>query len=155
WCGRLDDRLGGTGRGMGPGHDSTMLAADAQIDCAYRHTVRHYGGREVACCGLLERITGAIGGSRCEGDRDAWQVCCDSFPSSPAQLNPVIPSLLFGVCESILSEPGAAGLDAEKLTGLREWSAQQLHRTTQPHRTTSYACDVVVWCAGPPEQIAR
>jgi hypothetical protein len=70
-------------------------------------------------------------------------------------LNPVIPSLLFGVCDSILSEPGAAGLDAEKLTGLREWASQHFHRTAQPLRRTSYACDVVVWCDGPAEQIAR
>jgi hypothetical protein len=134
-----------------------MPAAEPEIDCAYRHTVRRLGDREVACCGLLERITGATGGSWCDVDRDACEVCCDSFPSSSAQLNPVIPSLLFSVCDSILSEPGAAGLDAQKLQGLREWATQQFHRTTRPHphRTSSYACDVVIWCAGEPEAIAR
>jgi hypothetical protein len=69
-------------------------------------------------------------------------------------LNPVIPSLLFGVCDAILREPAAVGLDVEKLISLQQWAKQQLHRSNEPLRTTSYACDVVIWCAGPPAQTA-
>lgn len=132
-----------------------MPDTGATIDCAFRHSVGHHEGREVARCGLLERITGATSGAWCQVDRDACLVCSNSFPSSAAELNPVIPSLLFGICDSILSDPAAAGLNVENLTGLREWAKQQLHRTTGPHRTTTYACDIVIWCAGPPDQIAR
>src|SRR6516165_8854249 len=132
-----------------------MPVTDATIDCAYRHGVDHRDGREVARCGLLEYITGDTCGTWCQVDREACHVCCNSFPSSAAQLNPVIPSLLFGICDSILSEPAATGFDVPKLTGLRQWAKEQLHRTTPSHPTSCYSCDVVVWCEGPPDLIAR
>ncbi len=131
-----------------------MSSLELDIPCLFRSHIRQERGREVATCLLLQQIT-QLDSPQCTVDRSACEVCCRAFPTPGAALNPVLPSLLFNVCDSAARRsPAAAETSASNsapvdqpahLIRLRRWAAQHIDRP-QPERYWTHGCDVIVCC---------
>ncbi len=82
-------------------------------DCPHR--LPHGSGEAVrARCGLVAQITGVRDLSLCDVRQDACLACCQSFPPTADELNPVVASLLYGLCSRIDSQGGVEGCEPGK-----------------------------------------
>lgn len=81
---------------------------------------------ETAVCGLLKRISGIEfhPGLRVAGD--ACRACCESYPPSEQDLNPIIASLLFELSEQVIDASGVPECDAERARTLNRWAERSL-----------------------------
>ncbi len=59
---------------------------------------------ESACCGLLGQISGIGNPALLRVGRDACTACCQSFPPTAVDPNPVIASLVFQVAQRLVNE---------------------------------------------------
>jgi hypothetical protein len=91
-------------------------------ECCFRTRVHEEAGVEVACCRLLEQISGVEDAGWCDVRRDACESCCRSFPPSPVTLNPVVASLLYGLVLRILGRGGVTGCDHARAARLYSWA---------------------------------
>jgi hypothetical protein len=95
-------------------------------ECFFREEVREEAGVEIACCRLLEQISGVADAGWCAVRRDACESCCRTFPPSPAAPNPVVASLLYGLALRILENGGVPGCDPRRAAGLGSWAEAAL-----------------------------
>lgn len=94
--------------------------------CIYRTSPRIHDGDEVAECSLLQQISGVSDHAALTVARAACEACCESFPPSQRDLNPVVASLLFELSEQVIESNGVPGCDAEKATSLNHWAEKSL-----------------------------
>lgn len=104
--------------------------------------IRTEGDSETATCEFLHRITKAEK-ALCSVDRSACEVCVQGAPLSPTSLNPVMPSLIWGVME--MAYPDA---DASTLEGaLRGWAQRTVEADGADQLVPAiYACDAILVC---------
>jgi hypothetical protein len=88
-------------------------------ECPFREAVREEAGTEVACCRLLQQLSGVADPSRCAVRRDACAACCASSRPSAERLNPVVASMLYGLAEKVAAEGGVPGCTAVAADELR------------------------------------
>ena len=117
-----------------------------KIDCPFRFDVRTVDETEIATCGFLQKITGVTQEAFSTVDRTACEACCAVFSSSPARLNPVIPSLVYNLCEQVLTHDQACGVDAAHLEQLKGWAETSLSEAEAPEYVVTHSCDVIVCC---------
>ena len=81
---------------------------------------------DFAICGLLKRISGIEShpGLRVAGD--ACRACCESYPPSETDLNPIIASLLFGLTEQVVTADGVPDCVAARAKTLNRWAERSL-----------------------------
>jgi hypothetical protein len=87
--------------------------------CAVRGQPCRAGHVEVACCGLLQELSGVEEESLCMVARDACAACRAAFPPSVHEMNPVVASLLFDLAGRVLDRGGARGCNAEQAAALQ------------------------------------
>jgi hypothetical protein len=93
--------------------------------CRYRALVRAEGDAEAATCRLLAALLSRVPGASCRVRRDACDACCQSFPPSQEDLNPVIASLVYQATRpSLDAQPPPA--DAASIEALHQKAARQL-----------------------------
>jgi hypothetical protein len=92
-------------------------------DCSYRLPLAE-GETEIACCGLLEQITGVVDTSLCRVRRDACLACCGSFHPNAVEINPIIASLLYGLSTEIMRRGGVEGCDRRKAELVNRFAAE-------------------------------
>ena len=96
--------------------------------CAYRHRIRQTECGEVASCGLLEQLTD-VGETRLvEVPIDACQACCECFPPSTEDLNPVVASLLFHLTDGVTARGGVGSCGLGRAQELHAWAELSLPR---------------------------
>lgn len=113
--------------------------------CSYRKPcvdqVRATGGDATGdrafYCDLLVELTGVKDPSRCSVQRDACEACCQTFPPSKADVNPVVAALLFSLTEEIVAEGGADGCDADLARKLNTWAEKCLPILATPDESDS------------------
>ena len=86
-------------------------------DCSHRVPL-DTGDITAARCNLVAQITGVRDLSLCEVRRDACLACCRSFPPTAAELNPIVASLVYGLCSRIERQGGVDGCDRGKAGAL-------------------------------------
>jgi hypothetical protein len=91
-------------------------------DCYFRRDVRRASDKEVACCSLLQQLSGVMDPRLCEVRRDACQACCESTDPSLTSINPTIASLLFRLAEQIARRGGVEGCDPRSAAHLRAFT---------------------------------
>jgi len=94
--------------------------------CPFRDQVREEKGTEIARCRLLQEITGVEKPQWCRVGREACEACCESFPPSQAEINPVIASLLYQLTDRVIARGGIVGCPAGKATALQSWAQVNL-----------------------------
>lgn len=107
-------------------------------ECPWRHC-----REELAFCGLIEELTDVRGSRLSEVSHDACTACCDSFPPTHSDLNPVIASLLFHAAEQILADGGTDGVTPERATELLQLADQNLPAMRDTEDEFGEADDVV------------
>lgn len=80
-------------------------------------------------CQLLQQLVG-VDLELCKVPEGACEACCQSFPPSASDPNPVVASLLYQLCENIIALNGSPGCSAEQAVQLREYSLECLPKTT-------------------------
>lgn len=98
----------------------------APESCPFREQVCNVADDEVATCSLLGNIIGIENHPAMRVGRDACDACCDSYPPSQQDLNPVVASLLFELSEQIADAGGVTGCDRERAQELNRWAEQSL-----------------------------
>ncbi len=96
------------------------------IECRYRKPATDALDGDLAVCGLLQELTGALDPQLCTVASDACRACCSWFPPSPRDLNPVIGSLLYNISTRIVDQGGVPGCDAHCAAGLNELAMQNI-----------------------------
>ncbi|MCA9136411.1 MAG: hypothetical protein KDB00_06625 [Planctomycetales bacterium] len=94
--------------------------------CPYRQSITSTNEEETATCSLLVQITGVDDHPALTVGRDACEACCESYPPSTQDLNPVVASLLFEISEQIVEANGVPGCNTEKAQELNRWAEQSL-----------------------------
>jgi hypothetical protein len=79
-----------------------------------------------ARCELLVELTGLEDGAPAQVQRDACEACCENFPPSLADINPVVAALLFSLTEEIVASGGAPGCNLETAEELNAWAEKCL-----------------------------
>ena len=102
------------------------LSAPTVESCKFRGDVRREDDTEVATCRLLKAMLGRGDPRWCEVMRDACDACCQSFPPSKENLNPVVASLVYEACARIVAA-GPASRQLERIRELGQRAAEQLH----------------------------
>jgi hypothetical protein len=112
-------------------------------DCSFRRDVRRDPDTEVACCKLLQQLSGVMDHRLCDVRRDACQACCKSADPSITTINPTIASLLFGLAQRIAGQGGVEGCDPRSAAHLRAFTEDYLElrlpgegSAPAPRRTT-------------------
>jgi hypothetical protein len=103
-----------------------MLKTPTVATCRYRSDVRVEGSIETASCALVKGITGVEDDGWCRVRREICEACCRSFPPSPAQLNPVVASRVYGVASDVLAAGGVRGCDVSRASGVRDAALRDL-----------------------------
>lgn len=124
----------------------------SDIHCPFRFNVQSVRAEETASCGLLQQISGS--NEPIEVTRGACESCSEWFSDVPLSLNPVLPSLLFGVCDELLSRTEtsrqitdpSAEQTAQRLVALRDEAEAWLVSGDQQRWPPTYSCDVIVCC---------
>jgi len=107
-----------------------------EIDCPFRLNVRDEG--QVATCAYLQQVTGVADETVCEVHRSACEACCSAFPSMTAQLNPVLPSLLYNVCSQSTM--------TDRIGRVQEWCDRVLLSNSAGYRrSVVHGCDAVFY----------
>ena len=138
------------------------------ITCPFRARIRRTKGVEVATCQLLRQITGLENDLLCTVRRDACEACCESFPPSQGEINPIIGSLLYRLSGQIIGQGRINGCTAAKADGLQRWAEQNLERADEDpnvkwvstsskknHLSRTPVCDVVICCQDASEKTDR
>ncbi len=94
--------------------------------CPFRDRVREQGKTEIARCRLLQEITGVDNAKLCSVRRDACEACCQSFPPSHGEINPVIASLLYQLTDQVIKAKGVDGCPTGKALALQSWATLNL-----------------------------
>jgi hypothetical protein len=102
------------------------LKAPTVETCKFRGKVRRENGIEVGTCRLLQALIDGPDQGWCRVRRDACDACCQSFPPSKENVNPVVASLVYTAAARILAA-GPAGYDLERISALRETAMAQLN----------------------------
>ena len=88
------------------------LAAPTVETCPHRCQVRDEDGEEAATCSLLKEVFGCRDDQWSQVRRDACDACCQSFPPSSRNLNPVVASLAYESASQIVQlAPAKCDLD--------------------------------------------
>jgi hypothetical protein len=90
------------------------------------HRAERPGSPDVARCGLLREILGAVEPEWSEVRRNACVACLASFPPAGDELNPVVASLVFSMSDQVIRRGGVPGCDVLRATRLREQAESQL-----------------------------
>jgi hypothetical protein len=96
------------------------------IECPYRKPAADSADGDLAVCGLLQELTGALDQQLCIVRADACRACCSWFPPSPRDLNPVVASLLYNLSARILDQGGVPGCDSHRAAELNELAIQNI-----------------------------
>jgi hypothetical protein len=108
------------------------LIATTVETCKFRGDVRREGDAEVATCGLLAALIGCREHEWCNVGRDACDACCQSFPPSKNNVNPVIASLVYEAARRIMAAK-PAGCDLRRI--------QEAGREVAKHLGVVYPAD--------------
>ena len=135
---------------------NSPVRALTPIDCPFRYGVQVRAGAETATCGLLKQVVGNSDDSLFEVRREACEQCAASFSlSSVLQNNPVLPSLLYSICDGVLAQAPSAA-EAGKMEPLQQLQQQALDYLQQPASAPPAACcDVVICCQDDSPQTHR
>jgi len=141
---------------------------DHPVPCIYRHRVRREQNAEKATCQLLQVITGLKSDRLCSVRRDACEACCQSFPPSPTEMNPVIASLLYELTDRVIDQGGVNGCTTSKAARLQQRAEQNLDHSEEESHIISVStapserrlartsvCDVIVCCQDSSERTER
>jgi len=93
--------------------------------CPYRRAAVQRGGGETATCGLIEEFLGKREDGSCVVDRGVCESCCQSFPPSANNPNPVVASLLYSRA-SRLAAALSPGDQADRLRSIAERAHDRL-----------------------------
>jgi hypothetical protein len=113
-------------------------------DCSFRHDPRRDTDIELACCKLLQQLSGVMEPRLCDVRRDACEACCKSADPSLLTINSTVASLLFRLADRIVDRGGVVGCDAQSAMHLRAFAEEYLELRFQgegsapaPRRTAS------------------
>ena len=96
-----------------------MTRSRRQVEeCRFRGPSPTEGPSDVARCGLLAQVTGAVDETLFGVRRDACEACCSSFPPSAEEMNPVLASLAYQVATHIIELGGVPGCDLQRAKAL-------------------------------------
>jgi len=95
-------------------------------DCSFRHDVRGALNTEVACCKLLQQLSGVNDPRLCDVRRDVCQACCDSSDPSLSSINPALASSLYRLADLILGRGGVDGCGADSASHLLSFAEDSL-----------------------------
>lgn len=121
------------------------------IDCLFRHDIRRDGRGETARCGLLEQATRTLTNDRSRIPRDACKACL-LHSGSAFNRHPVLSSLLYQHCDSMLGETSAQVQPSDeqrnRLLSLRNQAEAALRELSDPKHPIGLlpSCDVII-CA--------
>ncbi len=94
--------------------------------CFFRHDTQTRSGTEVACCKLLQLLSGVAESGLCVVRRDACDACC-AFPQpSMSSINPVVASQVYHLSDQIVRRGGVEGCDVRSAAHLRYWAEEHL-----------------------------
>ncbi|WP_182868583.1 hypothetical protein [Stieleria mannarensis] len=95
--------------------------------CRHREVVASpQQGEDYALCGLLKSISGIENHAGLHVPPAACRACCESYPPSQSDLNPIVASLLYALSEQVVDENGVPGCDLETAKGLNRWAERSL-----------------------------
>lgn len=118
------------------------MTSHDDLSCPFRGDVHVDGESETAICNFLSRLTGAPR-SFCRVDRSACEICLRHSPLSPSHLNPVIPSLILGVCESAYPDAEEDSPEGALQSWARDSVATEGAAILAPQ---IHGCDCIVFC---------
>ena len=101
-----------------PSHTLGKLVLPTVESCPHRWRIADSDDR--AECKLLRTISGVEDGLMCEVPSEACRACCESFPPTSQQWNPVIASLLFELTQQVLDRGGVSGCSTEVAKALQD-----------------------------------
>ncbi|QDV45149.1 hypothetical protein Enr13x_50230 [Stieleria neptunia] len=81
---------------------------------------------ETAVCGLLKKISGIESHPGLQVAGDACRACCQSYPPSEKDLNPIVASLLFELTEQVVDGNGVPDCNVETAKTLNRWAERSL-----------------------------
>jgi len=84
-----------------------------------------------AACALLKTLIKLPGEEHCQVRLDACRACCQSFPPSETQLNPVVASLLVAATSGLLSSGQIEDAQRERLKVVREFGWEHVPEETE------------------------
>ncbi len=100
--------------------------------CKFRRGVRCEDGTELSACKLVKVLLDCHDDRWSRVRRDACEACCQSFPPSEENLNPVVASLLYDASKRILAA-APAGLDLKRIKEAGQTAARSLHLVYREH----------------------
>lgn len=95
-------------------------------DCYFRLNVRRTPDFEIACCNLLQQLSGVSDAGLCDVRRDVCQACRELPEPSVSNINPVIASQLYTLGELIFRRNGVDGCDVQSASHLRSFAQDHL-----------------------------
>jgi hypothetical protein len=100
------------------------VAAMTPEQCPFRREAR--AGGKAAVCLLVGDLAGVRDEELLAVRREVCAACCREPRPTPADLNPVVASLLYGLAEKVIARGGVPGCDAAKAAALRSRADQDL-----------------------------
>ncbi len=95
-------------------------------NCRFRDDPFETDCGENATCRLLIEVSGIKDAAHAQVSRDACQACCESFDPTTVDLNPIVASCLYSLCEKVADAGGVDGLDEHRALELVQWAEKSL-----------------------------